>query len=216
MSTKGQYQRTVTLGSTSLGLLKLASRPGAKLSPEVREWLLAVAQNTTAYHSRRKVKNNLFYWAGAAAAATSLVTGDESLWRFAANAYDTGMDAIREDGTLPFELARGQRATSYHSLAAGGLVLLARLGRMHGDDMFDRRDGRIHRLVALIFRATQDPSLLDGVVGVKQRPLPSLPWLPLYQSAFPSRVPDAVQAMSERKWYQYLGGNVRALDRVLK
>ena len=52
--------------------------------------------------------------------------------------------------------------------------------------------------------------------GAEQAPITSLPWLPLYSSAFPDRVTKSAKAVKARPWYQFLGGNVPLLDKRLK
>jgi poly(beta-D-mannuronate) lyase len=215
MTPQGQYQRTLTLGAVSLGLIKLGVRPN-DLSPQIRTWLIAVANEMVRYMTRRTDKNNIYYWAGAAAAATSIVTGDTALWRFASQVYDVAMDAIGSDGTLPYELKRHGRATGYHSFAAGPLVLMGRLSRLQGEDWFARKDGRVHLLTGLVFRAVDKPQLLRDTAGAEQRPIASLPWLPLYASVFPDRVTESAKAVKARPWYQFLGGNVLVLDKRMQ
>jgi poly(beta-D-mannuronate) lyase len=215
MTPQGQYQRTLTLGAISLGLIKLGMRPN-DLSPQIRSWLITVANAMVSYMTRRTDKNNIYYWAGAAAAATSIVTGDMALWRFASHVYDVAMDAIGDDGTLPYELKRRGRATGYHSFAAGPLVLMGRLSRPQGEDWFTRKNGRIHLLTGVVFRAVDNPQLLRDRAGAEQAPITSLPWLPLYNSAFPDRVTKSAKAVKARPWYQFLGGNVFVLDNQLK
>ena len=59
--------------------------------------------------------------------ATGLATDDDALWQAGHAAFQKGIDDIQDDGSLPLEMARGQRALHYHDYALAPLVMMAEL-----------------------------------------------------------------------------------------
>jgi poly(beta-D-mannuronate) lyase len=136
VNNQGAYEREWTLGGLALAYLKLrdtgiddpAARPGVVIA-----WLAKLARIVEPpYDGPRASRNNHAYWTGLAVAASGIAANDRALFDWGVAKYRVGADEIAPDGTLPLEMARGERALHYHFYALTPLVMLAELGRANG------------------------------------------------------------------------------------
>lgn len=116
----------------------------------------------------RASQNNLRAWAGLAAAAVGRSTGNVEILDWAADTVELVACQADEDGALPLEMERGPRALHYHIHAVGPLVVSAALLGEEGRDLFSACDGALHRIVAFVPNAFEDPALVNDKAGEEQ------------------------------------------------
>ena len=166
---RGQF-----LASFALAWLQVRDRVAdADERAVVEAWLGRLADSTMMYMETRKDKtsgrNNHRYWAGLATAASGIVTDRCELYRWGVSALDLAIEQVNDDGYLPLEIGRGQRALEYHMFALGPLMFLALLEKQQGRDRLDDRDGALRRLVENVAKGVVDPSEIATLAGAEQR-----------------------------------------------
>jgi poly(beta-D-mannuronate) lyase len=123
------------------------------------------------------------------------------------------MSRIQPDGTLPLEMARGQRALHYHVFALAPLTSMAELGQANGLDLYNANGGALKRLVTVTASGLIDNRLFTAKANIAQdTPEKSglhsedviwlEPWLIHYPDANLSRLLHSVPL----KPFGYLGG----------
>ena len=185
-----EYVRAWTHASVAIAWNKVRAQAPGPERARVDAWLQALSRATLACWSGRpgKIRNNHFYWAGVGVMATAVATQDAGLLAEARRIYETGLDAIRDDGTLPYEMRRGIRALHYHAFAAMPLVMLAEMARRAGLAWFDLRDRRLDLLVRRIAAGLRDPADFARVAGAAPQVVPPrnrLSWVLLYRAHAP-------------------------------
>jgi len=219
---QGAYEREWTLGGLALSFLKLrdsgvadpAGSPGV-----VASWLAAVARRVEpAYEGPKANANNHAYWTGLAVAAAGVAADDRALFDWGVAKYKIGVDQITPDGTLPLEMARGERALHYHFYALTPLVMLAELGRANGVDLYGMDGGALHRLVRRLIPAVADPQSFAKPAGAVQDiaaggrlSVDEIEWIEPYAAHFPSPALDALLARYRPLTDPRLGGDVTML-----
>src|SRR6516164_10089734 len=79
-----------------------------------------------------------------------------------------GISQIQPDGTLPLELARGQRAFLYHLFAAMPLFMLAEAAYKNGENLFTENDHGLQRFGALDIKGVINPDVFKLLTGKDQ------------------------------------------------
>ena len=218
-SNQAYYVQGWVSGAVAIAYLKirdahLATPTQAK---EIADWLVNIGAETRSYFDPRRVKgtsdarNNHLYWAGVELAAIGVAANNRADFEWAVGTYDAGLKQIRPDGTLPLEMARGQRALHYHLYALAPLVMLAEFGEANGLDLYARDDGAIHRLVNVSIEGLADPSPFAKATGVQQEMPKSVSgdqigWAPLYVRRFPNAQLSKLIANAKSLSVYYLGG----------
>ena len=218
-SNQAYYVQGWVVGAIAIAYLKL--RDAAAATPEqtktIAIWLQSVGEQTTGYYDAHKQegrgdsKNNHLYWAGLELAAIGVAADNRSDLDWAIAAYDTGVDQIQPDGTLPLEMARGQRALHYHLYALAPLVLMAEFGEANHIDLYAHANGSIHRLVNGCVAGLKDPAPFANASRVKQE-IPKridagqIGWAPPYLRRFPNPALARMVRDSPELSVFYLGG----------
>ena len=139
----------------------------------VEAWLADRARAIMTYFDTEAPKNasrnNLRAWAALAVARIGLTVKDDQMIEWAdASVRRVACDA-KPDGSLPLEMARKELALHYQLHAVGPLVITAALlQKPSEDDLFSACDGAIHRSVAFVLAAFDDPKLVEQLTGHKQ------------------------------------------------
>jgi poly(beta-D-mannuronate) lyase len=217
---QASYVQGWSLGSFAVAYLKV--RESGVISDsqkaEIAKWLKKLANDNADYYEKRRTNsrstdayNNHLYWAGFAIAAAAIASDDRGLFRWAVNAYKQGAHDIRDDGTLPLEMDRGQRALHYHVYALAPLVMLAEFGETNGLDLYAERDYAIKRLVARCVAGLDDASFFEKRTGVKQVTdgeieAWEISWAQPYTRRFPDGKISAMLAKVSHLSYTSLGG----------
>jgi poly(beta-D-mannuronate) lyase len=178
-------------------------------------WLAKLGDSTRAWYDAAEkehpAQNNHLYWAGAEIASIAGVSNRKDLLDWALATYKNGVDQIQPDGTLPLEMARGQRALHYHLYALAPLVFIAEMGEANGQDLYAYRDHALSRLVAVCVHGLSDPSLFEQRTSVKQE-VPKHTsgddawWTKPYGRRFPSPQIADITAHAGTLSSFYLGG----------
>lgn len=217
---QASYVQKWNLGSWAVTYLKV--RGSGLLSEDqnktITAWLKKLAEAAREYCEEKSragkandAYNNHRYWAAFAVAGAAIANNDRNLFRWAVDSYKLGVHDIRDDGTLPMELDRGQMALHYHLYALAPLMFLAEYGETNGIDLYSERNFAIKRLVARCIMGLEDPSYFQQRTGVQQVTTPEIePWEISWAQAYTRRFPDpkisALLAKASRLNYTMLGG----------
>lgn len=210
------YVQGWNLGSWAVAWLKVRGSGVASADDEkaILRWLVKLAEDNRGYYEEKMrsakrpndADNNHRYWAGFAIAAAGIAANDRQLFQWGMNAYKHGVSQIRDDGTLPLEMARGQRALHYHLYALAPLVLLADFGEANGLDLYAEHDYAIRRLVAVCIQGLQDPSFFRKQTGIAQITTPGIQagdigWAQAWLRRFPD--PEIAKLLVQAPWLNY-------------
>jgi len=211
---QASYVQGWNLGSWAVAWLKVRSSGVASLeqSTGIRAWLKRLADENRGYYEKKRQQhstdavNNHLYWAGFAISAAAIASDDYRLLEWGMDAYRRGARDIRDDGTLPMEMDRGQMALHYHLYALAPLVLLAEFGEANGVDLYAERDYAIRRLVSRCIAGLQDPTFFERRTGVPQVTTPRIEaWEIGWAQSWLRRFPDPVisELLSKAPWLSY-------------
>ncbi len=201
-SQQAAFEQTWALATVALAIVK-AEAGGAKITPETTRWLRRVTDQVRDFHDRKNSRNNHRAWAALAVGAAAYALRDDDAWRWALASEAMIIDQIQPDGTLPLELQRGPRSSTYHFFTAMALMPLNMLRACRGGVDARTRDGTA-RLLTLLHKIDQDPQVLAGQAGQEQGVITDLPIIAsLEGTRDPGRVVDR------------LGGNVGNLRQSL-
>ena len=218
----GEYTRKWLLGSISSAWMQIQNEPS--LDPdkrkEVIDWIRKVAKAAKADFSRdghlNSRQNNHLYWAAWGVGAAGMAINDASMFDWAINKAREGINDIQLDGTLPLELARGQRAYHYHLFAAMPLFMLANAAEKNGINLFLRNDNALRRLAELCLKNLGNPIAFQQITGKKQDltragTSSDLGWVEIYRQHYKNpRADAALQKFRPMKCSRF-GGNVTLL-----
>lgn len=180
------YMRQWMLDAVAMAYLKVHDQAGAGQRARIDPWLRHLAQANLAYWvNPTRRRNNHYYWTGLGVLATGLATDDDALWQAGYAVFQKGIDDIQEDGSLPLEMARGQRALHYHDYALAPLVMMAELARLRGQDWYASKDHAIDRLARRVIEGSNDPAWFNERTGVAQLPLKASGWVEFYRLRSP-------------------------------
>jgi poly(beta-D-mannuronate) lyase len=175
-SNQSYYVQNWTLGALAVTWLKVRSaEPGTvEQRKEVVDWLVNVALATRKYFTERNQKgtddgtNNHYYWAGFAVMASGIAANDQALYSWGEGTFMEAMKRVAPDGTLPLEMARGQRALHYHLFAIGPLIMMAEFGEANSQDLYAIDNAALRRLVTRTVAGLIDNSYFAQKAGVAQ------------------------------------------------
>lgn len=180
------YMRQWMLDAVAMAYLKVHDQADARQRARIDPWLQRLARANLAYwNNPKRRRNNHYYWGGLGVLATGLATDDDALWQAGHAAFQKGVDDIQDDGSLPLEMARGQRALHYHDYALAPLVMMAELARLRGQDWYASRDHAIDRLARRVIEGSKDPAWFNEHTGVAQLPLQASGWVEFYRLRSP-------------------------------
>lgn len=214
-SQQAEYERKWDMTGAALAYLKLRRFASGAQRAAIEPWLIRLADDSRAFFDDASHKrNNHWYWLGLGLGAVAEATGSDKHWALARGIFADAARDISANGSLPMELARGQRALHYHAFALMPLVTLAEIAHARGED-FDTLGGRaLERLVRLTAKGLADPAVFDALAGVTQeRPVnPGAGWLQLYKSRHAIELPAMPLIPPGHRW---LGGDVSILGAAL-
>ncbi|HEL4246416.1 polysaccharide lyase [Stenotrophomonas maltophilia] len=180
------YMRQWMLDAVAMAYLKVHDQANPQQRAHIDPWLQKLARANLAYWDNpKRRRNNHYYWGALGVLATGLATDDEALWEAGHAAFQKGIDDIQYDGSLPLEMARGQRALHYHDYALAPLVMMAELARLHGQDGYASGDHAIDRLARRVIEGSKDPAWFNEHTGVAQLPLQASGWVEFYRLRSP-------------------------------
>lgn len=217
---QASYVQGWNLGAWAVAYLKVRGSGivSAEQNSEITKWMKKLAEDNRNYYDAQRGRgthndahNNHLYWAGFAIAAAAIAGNDRHLFDWGVDAYKDGVHAIRDDGTLPMEMERGQMALHYHLYALAPLMMLAEFGEANGVDLYAEREFAIKRLVDRCVAGLEDPSFFQQRTSVAQVTTPEIDaweisWAPAYTRRFPDARISALLAKVSRLSYTMLGG----------
>ncbi len=153
-------------------------------------WFRRIVTQTKHFYRQGHAKNNHLYWAGVEIAAAGIATNDQKLFDWGVEAFQTGVEQIDANGTMPLEMRRGRRALHYHFYALAPLVYLADFGQANGLDLYAENHNALQRLVHFCISSYVDGSLIAKLSGASQETQSGAPaadlvsWAVIWKSQF--------------------------------
>ncbi len=138
----------------------------------VENWLSDRARATMAYFDTEAPtnasQNNLRAWAALAVARIGLTVEDPAMIEWADASVRLVVCQAAPDGSLKLEMARRDLALHYQLHAVTPLVVTAALLQAQGHDLYLACDNSIHRTVAFVLSAFDDPEMIADLTGHPQ------------------------------------------------
>jgi len=138
----------------------------------IEAWLKARAVATMLYFDtdapKNASRNNLRAWAALAVARIGLTVQDDIMLSWADASVRLVVCDVAADGSLPLEMRRKELALHYQLHSVAPLVITAALLQAAGHDLFMACDRAIHRTVAFVLNAFDDPELAKAISGYDQ------------------------------------------------
>jgi poly(beta-D-mannuronate) lyase len=224
-SNQANYVQNWTIGALAVTYLKVrqAGPDALGVTPEqaatLQAWMKKVGEQVEGYFAPRRTKgtndgrNNHLYWAGFAAMSAAIAANDRTLYEWGVSTYKDGVDEIAADGTLPLEIARGQRALHYHLFALAPLVTMAELATANNEDLYSYDHSKLHLLVARSLAGLVDNHYFTTKAGAPQDTpdkgkitSDDVVWVMPYVRRFPDAAIGALLGRAGSEPYGYLGG----------
>ena len=194
----GKSMRKWALGSMSGSWLRVGELQAQPLAAhraeaeQIEKWFVRLARQTVRDWSDLPLEkiNNHSYWAAWSVMATAVATDQQELFDWAVKEYKVGVNQVDEQGFLPNEVKRKQRALAYHNYALPPLAMIASFAQANGVDLRKENNFALQRLGEGVLAGARDPVHFNTRAGVKQD-LKDLkidskyawlePWCALYQ-----------------------------------
>jgi hypothetical protein len=114
--------------------------------------------------------DNKKYLYGSVQMALGIITDDVQRVNLALNIYETAIQGMRKDGSLPGDSGRWGSAIHYTNAAIASLVVIAEMAANQGIDLYSYQSDNksLDHAIAFLISATKDPSLIADYA--KERP----------------------------------------------
>lgn len=151
---------------------KARTPPPRKQRLEIEAWLAPLGRSLQSFFDNdappMASQNNLRAWAGLAVAQIGLATNDDAQVAWGAKSTEMVVCSADEDGALPFEMKRGDKALHYQLHAVAPLVVNAVLLKGRAADSFAACDGKLAKIVDFTLSALEKPELAAAKAGAEQ------------------------------------------------
>ncbi len=172
----GKSMRKWALGSLSSSYMRLkfsSSRPLASYteqSKEIENWFSTLGSQVVRDWSDLPLKkiNNHSYWAAWSVMSTAVVTNRRDLFDWSVQEFKVAANQVDNDGYLPNELKRRQRALSYHNYSLPPLTMIAAFAQVNGVDLRQENNGALQRLANRVMQGVDDQEAFDEKTGNDQ------------------------------------------------
>lgn len=171
----GEAVRKWALASAANAYLRVKlSSDGAAFNDErtarIENWFDDVADGVRGYYTDREPRkvNNHDYWAAWAVMSTSVATGNCSHWGWSMAKFEEAMRQITEDGYLPKELSREDRALEYLNYAMQPLTIVAVFAEVNGIPVHETYGEGFEALARNIVAGLDDASEIESITGYSQ------------------------------------------------
>ena len=172
----GKSMRKWALGSLSSSYMRLkfsSSRPLAaygEQSKEIENWFSTLGSQVVRDWSDLPLKkiNNHSYWAAWSVMSTAVVTNRRDLFDWSVQEFKVAANQVDNDGYLPNELKRRQRALSYHNYSLPPLTMIAAFAQVNGVDLRQENNGALQRLANRVMQGVDDQDAFDAKTGNDQ------------------------------------------------
>ncbi len=163
-----EVEASAIAAAAAYSILKHAPGVTEEQLAKIGEWLQRVSRHHLEFQGGdNSCCNNHYYRRALHASLVGVTTGDDALFQYGIEAYLRALFEMNEDGTLPREIARGDRALHYQNYVLLFLLPIAEITARQGYNLYDLEiEGRsIHDLVRFSVRnltGTADPSFYGG------------------------------------------------------
>ncbi len=172
----GKSMRKWALGSLSSAWLRLKfsrSRPLAPYAQQSRRiegWFTRLAEQTVKDWSGLPLEqvNNHSYWAAWSVMATAVATDRKDLFDWSVAQFRVAAGQVDQDGFLPNELKRRERALAYHNYSLPPLAMIASFAQANGVDLREEHDAALRRLAERVMQGVEDPEVFADRAGQRQ------------------------------------------------
>ncbi|GAB1615498.1 mannuronate-specific alginate lyase [Pseudomonas sp. NGC7] len=172
----GKSMRKWALGSMSGSWLRLKFSNAQPLAAhqaeaeQIERWFARLAEQTVRDWSDLPLEkiNNHSYWAAWSVMATAVATDRRDLFDWAVKEYKVGANQIDDQGFLPNEIKRKQRALAYHNYALPPLAMIASFAKVNGVDLRSENNFALQRLGEGVLAGARDPRHFAERAGAKQ------------------------------------------------
>lgn len=160
----GKSMRKWALGSMASSYLRLkfsdahplANRP--QDAQVIEQWFGKLADQVVKDWDNLPLDktNNHSYWAAWSVMATSVATNRRDLFDWSVKEFRLAANQIDQNGFLPNELKRKQRALAYHNYALPPLAMIASFAQANGVDLRPENNGALKRLGDNVLAGVKD------------------------------------------------------------
>ncbi len=147
--------------------------------------------------TRASSRNNHRYLRDSVTMAWGALAGDNALFFTGIDRFRIALEQMRDDGSLPLEMARGANALFYQRHAISSLVVIAEIAAQQGYDLYamQSRDGRdLHQMIRFLVRGIDDPTVVEpytdepqylGFLDWRGHDRHYMAWFEPYRARFP-------------------------------
>lgn len=171
----GEAVRKWALASAANAYLRVKlSSDGAAFKDErtarIENWFDDVADGVRGYYTDREPRkvNNHDYWAAWAVMSTSVATGNCGHWDWSMTKFEEAMRQITEDGYLPKELSREDRALEYLNYAMQPLTMVAVFAEVNGIPVYETYGEGFETLARNVVAGLDDASEIESITSYSQ------------------------------------------------
>jgi len=172
----GKSMRKWALGSISSSYLRLKFSESHPLqgheaqTQKIEAWFSRMADQVVSDWSNLPLEkiNNHSYWAAWSVMATSVVTNRRDLFDWSVKEFKVAANQVDDQGFLPNELKRNQRALAYHNYALPPLAMIATFAQANGVDLRPENNGALKRLGDRVLEGSKEPEEFEQKNGDKQ------------------------------------------------
>jgi poly(beta-D-mannuronate) lyase len=204
--------------------MKLGERVPSEDTRAILQWFKVLSDSALREYSDRRSRwaqkrsHNHGLWAGLAVAGAGIVLNDKSKLDFGLTILREGLAAVAVDGSLPEEMARGERAMLYQHFATMAVMGLVAIADANGSRLSAAEEDKLARLARFNIEARNASAGSDAPAGrlPKHVDKSALAWVEIAACHFDSRNPAlADQVDSYVRTFRplshvYYGGNATA------
>lgn len=199
------------------------SVPDPRSERAILDWLAKLAEGQIEFFDKdappMAATNNHRAWAGLAAAQVGLATGRTSFIDWAAETNRLMICSANDDGSLPQEMKRRDKALHYQLHAVAPVVMSASLLKPVKPDSFDLCNGKLDTIVNFTVAALARPEMVAERSGAKQTFATKkeklkafqIAWLEPYLANRSNKDAEALAAAYRPLSHSSLGGNLTSI-----
>ncbi|WP_195950067.1 alginate lyase family protein [Ciceribacter sp. T2.26MG-112.2] len=199
------------------------SAPDFRSERAILDWFARLADGQIAFFDNNAppmaATNNHRAWAGLAATQVGIATGSTSLIDWGAETNRLMICSANDDGSLPQEMKRRDKALHYQLHAVAPIIMTASLLQPLKSDSFDLCNGKLDAIVSFTVTALDRPEVVAERSGAtqtfatKKEKLRAfqIAWLEPYLANRSNKDAEALAAAYRPLSNSSLGGNLTAI-----